>query len=305
MFHFLRLFRPLNLLLIALTQFLVRYCLILPAFQTEKNVTGEFPAHLDKWTFCLLVFSTVLIAAGGNVINDVYDRYIDEKNRPGTNPIGSRISPELARKLFMTLSVFGCLTGFLVALRIGRPGLGLIQVFCAYSLYMYASQYKRKFIIGNILIAFLSALVPLTVALYEPEFYRNIIYVLVYALFAFLISLVREILKDAEDLEGDRQGGCDSIPVRYGLPTTRIIATGLILVTGGVIAYLLYHFFNDNTVVSLFKLEGIFLIPLAGLLYLVLTAKEKSDFHYTSVFAKAYLAIGILSMIPFYFYFLK
>jgi hypothetical protein len=58
-------------------------------------------------------------------------------------------------------------------------------------------------------------------------------------------------------------------------------------------------------VVSLFKLEGIFLIPLAGLLYLVLTAKEKSDFHYTSVFAKAYLAIGILSMIPFYFYFLK
>lgn len=300
-----RLFRPINLLLIVITQFLVRYCLILPAFLTEQHITGEYPAHLDKLYFSLLVLSTILIAAAGNVINDVYDQAIDELNRPGTNQVGVSISPENARRLFLWLSVLGCLCGLVVAWKIGKPVLALVQVFSAYSLYMYASLYKRKFLLGNLLIALLSALVPITIALFEPEFYRNIIYVLIYALFAFLITLIRELLKDAEDIEGDRLGGCDSLPVRYGLPTTRFVVFALTIFTGGTIGYLLYHFFEGNSVISLLRLEGIFLLPLAGLCYLILTAREKSDFHYASLFAKGYLALGILSMIPFYYFFLR
>lgn len=305
MLQTIRIFRPFNLLMIALTQVLVRYCLILPAFLTEQHITGEYPAHLDRWLFGLLVLSTVLIAAGGYVINDLHDQAIDEINRPGTNPVGKHIDPGMARKLFIGLLSAGCLAGLWVAIRIGKPGLVLIQCFCAYSLYMYATQYKRSFLIGNLLIAILSGLVPLTVAFFEPEFYRNIIYVLVYGLFAFLISLVREILKDAEDVEGDRAGSCNSIPVRYGLKTARIISSLLIVFSASMIGFFLYRFFKGNTVVSLFKLEGLFLIPLAGLLYLVLTARDPRDFHYASLFTKAYLLLGMLSMIPFYYYFLK
>ena len=117
---FLKLIRWQNLLMIAITQFLVRYCLIMPAFTVEYKVINVFPEHLDKLQFLLLVASTLLIAAGGYIINDIQDIFIDKINKPGKNKVNNGISEAFARKLYYSLSTLGVVCGFIIALRIEK-----------------------------------------------------------------------------------------------------------------------------------------------------------------------------------------
>ena len=214
--NLIRLIRLPNLLIIAFTQFLVRYCLILPAFLTEQKITSELPPHLDKLQFILLVASTLLIAAGGYIINDVNDIDIDDVNNPGKNIIGKSINENVAQIIYYSITGLGVLLGFWIAFQIGKLSLGTIPLFCALSLYMYSTFYKKRLYSGNIIVSVLAALSVLIVGLYEPEFYRNIIYLLYYSLFAFQMTLIREIIKDAEDIEGDERAhmnaaGCSQV----------------------------------------------------------------------------------------------
>src|SRR6185436_4550665 len=124
----------------------------------------------------------------------------DEVNKPGKNVIGKLISPAAGRNLFYSLSGIGIVIGFFLASRIGKPVMGFVFIFAAVSLYLYSSSFKRKLLSGNIIISVLCSLSLLVVGLFESEFYANIIYLLIYASFAFLITLVREIVKDMEDL---------------------------------------------------------------------------------------------------------
>lgn len=291
--------------MIALTQFLVRYCLIIPAFLTEKSITGEMPAHLSKLNFLLLVISTILIAAGGYILNDVHDTDIDEFNKPGKNVIGKKISERIALNIYYSFSAIGLLLAVIVAFKIDRLSLAAIPLFCVLSLYMYSTFYKKRFLSGNLIIAILSAISVLIVGLFEPEFYRNIIYLLYYGLFAFLVSLIREIIKDAEDMDGDERAQCKSLPILFGLKKTKVIVVSLIAITLACILYVLYRDFYTNTVISYWNLAGIFALPLLALAYLVISAGSKTDFHYASVFTKAYMLIGILSMAGLWYYFLR
>lgn len=291
--------------MIILTQYLVRYCIILPAFETESIITGEYPSHLNEFNFLLLVLSTVLVAAGGYIINDAYDVETDAINKPGKNKIGSLISSKTATTLFLSLSLAGIVIGFYIAWYSGIMIMSGIQVFTAISLWMYASHYKRKFLSGNFLIAILTALSILITGLYEPEFYRNFSYLLIYAIPAFGITLLREMIKDMEDLEGDKQTQCKTIPVRLGLKKTKYLVQILILINVFIIVYVLYKYFYGNIVISLWLLITMFVIPFAALSYLVQNAQEKSDYYYAGVFTKIIMLAGILTMIPFYYYFLR
>jgi 4-hydroxybenzoate polyprenyltransferase len=291
--------------MIALTQFLVRYCLIIPAFLTEKSITGEMPTHLSKLNFVLLVISTILIAAGGYILNDIYDTDIDEFNKPGKNVIGKKISERVAMNIYYSFSAIGLSLAVIVAFNIGKLSLAAIPLFCVLSLYMYSTFYKKRFLSGNLIVAILSALSVLIVGLFEAEFYRNIIYLLYYGLFAFLISLIREIIKDAEDQDGDERAQCKSLPIILGIKKTKIILVSLIIATLAGILYVLYRDFYANTVISYWNLAGIFSLPLLALIYLIITADSKNDFHYASVFTKAYMLIGILSMAGLWYYFLR
>ena len=186
MIKYLRLIRFPNLLIIMLTQVLVRYCLILPAFKTEYFITGIFPKYLSDANFFLLVLSTVLIAAGGYIINDYFDVQTDKINKPGKNIVEISISKVRARNLYFVLSIFGVVLGFYLALQISKPAIGFIPLFSTVSLWMYSSYYKRQLLSGNILISILSALSILIVGLYEPEFYRNFIYLIWFTVSAFI-----------------------------------------------------------------------------------------------------------------------
>ena len=117
MLPWIRIFRLPNLLMIALTQFLVRYCIIMPAYITEYKNTKIFPGHLSHFEFLLLVFATVIIAAAGYVINDVFDVYTDEINKPGKNQISKRISEKTARTISTLFFISGSIIGLMIALR--------------------------------------------------------------------------------------------------------------------------------------------------------------------------------------------
>ena len=301
----LQILRPVNLVIIALTQFLVRYCIIMPAYITEFNNTGEFPQHLSKPEFFILMFATMAIAAGGYIINDVFDIYTDEINKPGKNTVGKTISAQSASITAYVLFAFGSIAGIALGFRENIPVIGFILPFSAVSLYMYSSQFKRRLLSGNIIIALLSALSVLIVALFEPHFYPNIIFVLIYAVFAFIISLIREIIKDAEDIDGDERSQCKTFPIRFGIPKTKILVGILIAFNLTVICYFLAKYFYHNSVISFWYLAGIFIVPFIALGYLISSAETKKDFHYASVFAKIVMLYGLLTMIPFYWYFLK
>ncbi len=301
----LRILRPVNLVIIALTQFLVRYCIIMPAFITEFNNTGAFPPHLSKIEFFLLLFATMAIAAGGYIINDVFDIHIDNVNKPGKNIIGKKISIQAASLTAYSLFFLGSIIGIILAIRVNATAMGFVLPFSAVSLYMYSSHFKRRLITGNMIIALLSALSVLIVALFEPHFYPNIIFVLIYAVFAFIISLIREIIKDVEDIEGDERFQCKTFPIRFGIPKTKMLLGILISLNLIVICFFLSRYFYNNSVISFWYLVGIFVIPFIALGYLVWSAETKKDFHYASVFAKLTMMYGILTMVPFYWYFLK
>jgi len=305
MFSILRLIRLPNLLMIALAQILVRYCIIMPAYLAEYHAVGVFPKHQSQIDFSLLVFSTILIAAAGYIINDVFDIYTDAINKPGKNIIGTTISAENGKRWFFLLSSCGILLAVYVAFKAEKLSLAFVQLFTAVSLYMYSSFYQRRFLAGNILIALLTALVTIVPALYEPEFYRNIIFVAIYSCFAFLLTIVREIIKDTEDLDGDEKSQYKTLPIQWGISRVKITLTFLVCGISILLFYFLQKYFYTNTVISFWNLCAICIIPVLALIYLVNTAEEKNDFHLASQYTKVLMLLGTLSMLPFYYFFLR
>ena len=305
MLAYFRLIRVANLLLIALSMFLVRYFLILPAFQFEYVITGEFPAHMDRTHFLLLTAATLLIAAAGNIINDVFDITTDRLNRPGKNIFENKLKPVTGKRAFYILSFAGSSIGGYVGFTTGKPALIFIHGFTAISLWMYSSYYKRKVLSGNFLIALLSMLMVILPGLYEPSYYPNIIYLLFYGLFAFFISFVREIIKDVEDMEGDRSMECNTLPIRLGINWAKGFALFFLAILVALLTAVIYFYFKESTVISWWNLLLIFNLPLIGLGYLIISGSEKKDFYFASIFAKLYMTMGILSIFPFWYYFLR
>ena len=283
----------------------MRYCLIIPAFKTEYFITGVFPTYLTDINFFLLVCSTVIIAAAGYIINDYFDIQEDEINKPGKNIVGKSLSKPMAKNLFFILSSVGVAFGFYVAVKISKPVMGLIPLFSAFSLWMYSSHFKKRLLSGNIIVSLLCALTILIVGLYEPQFYKNFTFLIWFAIPAFILTLIRELIKDMEDINGDEHFQCKTVPIVLGISKTKVMVLFLILLLSSYLSYILYEYFYANTVISFWYLISLFLIPIAGLTYLVITSGEKKDFYYASLSAKIIMLGGIFSMYFFWFYFLK
>ena len=235
----------------------------------------------------------------------MFDIYTDEINKPGKNIIGKKIQESTAKNIYYVLSIAGVIIGIYLAWKIGKPVMAFVQFFAAVSLWIYSSFYKRRFLAGNILISLLTSLSLSVVGLFEPEFYRNFIYLFIYALFAFSVSMIREVIKDMEDVDGDERTQCRTIPVRLGMEKSKKIIYLLIFLTIILIAFILWKFFYTNKVISYWYLFLMFTIPFLALWRLVYSAAEKKDYYYASIFTKGIMAAGILSMIPFYYYFLR
>lgn len=270
MLTFFKLIRLPNLLIMAFTQYMVRWCLLIPALELKRHDLdfSLLEKQMSEIDFFLLVLSTMMIGAAGYIINDYFDVRIDEVNRPATNLVGKTIKRRVAIASHMTLNVIGAGLGIWLSWKYGIFRLGaFVYITAPALLWFYSTNLKRQFLIGNFVIALLSAIVPIIVVLFEiPAIYRtfpelvksgylrldDVLYLtLIFSLFAFVISLLREIIKDTEDYEGDLAYGCKTMPIVLGIAPAKWIMSGLCVFVIVMIGWVQYNEMNPLTTVTL------------------------------------------------------
>ena len=250
-FGFLKLTRFWNLLIIALAQYFAAHFLI------------GYPVITDIHLFTLAM-STVIIAAGGYIINDYYDIKIDLINKPDRVVIGKEVARRYALLFHSLLCMAGVALGFLLNWKIG-----VINFFCAFLLWWYSND-----------------LVNVMYHIHHPI-------VTIYALFAFAMTLVREIVKDAEDLKGDNTFGCKSLPIIWGLRRTKFFIYFLLLLFF-ISVIEINQFFAQLPMYYFFTF---LFVPLVLLVVWLVRADTTKDFHRISQWCKVIMLLGISSMI--------
>lgn|SRR5690606_7934698 len=293
---FLRLIRYQNLLLIILTQVLIKYALF---------ETFGIEITLNAFGFFLLCFSTICIAAAGNIINDINDIETDRINKPHKQIIGKKISEKTALTYYIIFSITGVAIGFYLSNLIGRPGFSALFIIISALLYLYATHLKNIMLIGNILVSSLVAMTVIIMGLFEllPAITpsnrqtQSIIFAILldYAFYAFLINWLREMVKDQQDIKGDYNTGRNTIPVALGQARANkfIFAIGLIPVFA--IIYYMYSYLFNNLFAVLYAL----ILILGPLLYfqsVILTAKNRNQYARLSLLLKIIMITGLASI---------
>lgn len=268
---FLKVTRVWNLIILGLSQYFTATMLI-----SSDNL-------LDPRLF-LLVVSTCLVAAGGYIINDYYDIKIDLVNKPERVVIGHGITRRYALLFHTLLTISGIIIGAFLNWKIGA-----INFAAGFLLWWYSNDLKRQPFIGNFVVGILTGA---SILMVDSLYHSGNTLIYIYASFAFFISLIREIIKDMEDLKGDNTFGCRTLPIVWGLRKTKFLIYLLILVFSG--AVLLINFFYVN--LPLWYFGVCLFIPLLWLLYQLVKADTRRDFAWLSNFCKMILLLGVLSM---------
>jgi 4-hydroxybenzoate polyprenyltransferase len=292
---------------------LMRYAVLAPVISKIgviliKGNGEEIPMSLQfPWyDFVLLVAATVLLTAGGYVINDYFDIKTDLINK-GKVIVGTKIPRRKAMMWHSILNIAGVAAGFYISYEAGYIWLGTMFLAVSGLLYFYSASYKRQFLIGNIIVALLTAMVPMLVVFYEwPALYKYytinairlprinfiIFWVGGFAFFAFLTNLIREIIKDIEDFEGDTAYGRNTVPVVIGVLSSKIVSICLITVTI-IMLYLVWHFFINDTITLIYLTVAI-VLPLLFVIYKLLVSSEKKQLHSASRIMKIVMLTGVL-----------
>lgn len=292
----------------------MRYAVIEPVISKINVVlsggTGELTPLVLKfpwYDFLILVIATLFITAGGYVINDYFDIKTDLINR-GEVIVGTRIPRRQAMKWHNILNIAGVAAGFYISWKSGYFWMGILFLIVSGLLYFYSASYKRQFLIGNLVVAVLTAMVPMLVVFYEwPALYRyyavnavtapnlGIIFSWVggFALFAFLTTLIREIIKDIEDFEGDMAYGRNTIPIVTGILMAKIISIALIVITVALL-YLIWHFFFLNDKITLIYISITVVLPLFYVIYQLITSSDRRQLHSASRLMKIIQFAGVI-----------
>lgn len=273
---FLRLIRWPNLLIIIFTQYLAKVFLVGPAYYWKNHL-------LDTNQF-LITLSTVTIAAAGYIINDYFDVKIDLVNKPDSVIIGRLIKRRWAMIIHQTLNILGVLIGLLVSIKVFI--VNLIAVTC---LWFYAERFKRLAFVGNFLVAGLTGASLVVMAVYYPG---SDLLINIYAVFAFGITLIREVIKDMEDVPGDKKYGCRTIPIIWGIPKTKRFVYFLILGFVLLVLFIGWRLQNER-VMTIFLLLG---IPVGWMVIKLYRADRKAHYNFLSQFCKVIMVLGICSM---------
>jgi 4-hydroxybenzoate polyprenyltransferase len=268
---FLRLTRVWNLLILALSQYFTAVMLI-------------SPAKVFDLRFFLLATATGLIAAAGYIINDYYDIKIDLVNKPERVVIGKGITRRYALLFHTVLSLVGIAIGLFLDWRIGA-----INFASVFLLWWYSNDLKRQPFIGNVVVGLLTAMGIIIVdALYRTG--NSLIFI--YASFAFFMTLIREIIKDMEDLKGDDTFGCKTLPIIWGIRKTKFFIYGIVLIFT-VTVILLNTFFAQ---LPLYYFLVFLFAPLLWLVIQLIRSDTKKDFGWLSNFCKVIMLLGVFSM---------
>ncbi len=310
---FLRLVRWPNLVIIAATQMLFYFTMIFPFYGNYEDAYSPFTGTY----FILLVFSSLLIAAAGNIINDYFDLNIDEINKPEKKIIDKHIKRRWAIVLHILFSGTAVLIGFYIDFNTPVFWLGLSNLGCAFLLFAYSISLKKKLLIGNILVSLLTAWVILVCFLcyyrsfgcsscepfeWQAEMRRFVRISLLYAAFAFVISLIREVVKDMEDMDGDARYGCKTIPIAWGIPASKVFVAVWLVVLIGMITVVQVYVLLLGWYWSAAYCIMLIILPLLWILRKLFTAQAPKDYHQLSKVIKLVMVTGLLSMVFFKIY---
>lgn len=324
---FIKLIRLPNLLIIVLTQYVVRYAIIYPFLAINSIALRMSEIH-----FFLLSLSTVMIAAAGYIINDYFDTKVDRVNRPDKILVGKYIKRRFCMGSHLVISGLAILIAGFVAYKIGNIKLVVIQFISVGALWYYSVSFKKQVIIGNVVVALLAALVPFVAGLYElmlqhqfaddtcnslifyleegtsfedvqfilSDILQNVlVWVVGLSVFAFLSTMLREIIKDIEDYEGDKKYESNTLAVVHGKEKAKRVSQGLVVIMMLFLGYLQYQQLKSNDTTSFIYFMFALQAPLGYLFYQLQQAKEKADYSKLSRNTKLFMLSGILYTLVF------
>jgi 4-hydroxybenzoate polyprenyltransferase len=271
-----RISRPINLVMVAFAQLMTAYFLV------ETTPIG-LPV-LQDFRLYLLVLSTVIITAAGYMINDYYDVKIDYVNRPDQVVVGKSIKRRMVIFMHSILNFKAIWLGYLVS-----PRIAVINFIAAFLLWLYSNRLKRSPFIGNLTVAVLTGFSIYLVAYF---YQKSELLVLTYAIFAFFLNLIREIIKDIEDRPGDRKHGCRTLPIVIGFRKTKQV---IFVIAFAFVCAILFVTFKINNPI-LFIYFGILGIAFMWFMRKIYLADRKDHFTELSTIAKILMLVGTLSM---------
>ena len=288
---------------------LTRYCILLPVYHAQ-----DAPLQMPAAQFALLILATLLIGAGGYIVNDILDIAMDGTNKPGINTVGTDFPESSAWKVYYALSIAGVSLGTLVSLLAGKVELGILFLVIATALYYYSLKYKYLPFWGNLTVSLLTAMTVIIVWLFEffhlkaapatfvtisTSFGRINHLVFGYAFLAFSFSMIREIIKDTQDRIGDARFGCRTLPILLGEKRTRWLIFAMLAFSLVVLAVIQSVIFERYLFTSL-TLGLVSLVAIYAMIRLA-SAKGEPDYGHLSLVSKVMLTGGLLSMIFFWF----
>ena len=311
---FLRLMRWPNLAFIAITQWLFYFCVI-ESLQAEKTSSLQPSQHL---LFYLLMTASVLIAAGGYIINDYFDMHIDAVNKPDKVVVDKVVKRRWAILWHLVFSFSGVLLSLYISYKTGTWIIVIANIFCVLLLWFYSTTFKKKLLSGNIIISALTAWVIIVVYFfagaaiinyngwhigkYSFDIKKLYKFTILYAGFAFIVSLIREVVKDLEDMHGDARYQCKTMPIEWGVPATKVFAAVWIIVCCAALAIVQLYAWQSGWWFSAVYCIILIILPFIYILRELYKAVIPADYHRLSSYIKVVMLTGILSMIFFKFY---
>lgn len=303
---FFKLIRWPNLVFIVLTQVVFEFCIYRAVY------AGNIPDH-NTFQFVLLVAASVFIAAAGYIINDYFDINIDLVNKPDKMILDRKLSRRWALAWHLGLSAAGIICTALAVNVFARWYLVIANLVCVILLWFYSARFKKDLLIGNIIVSLLTAWTIIIIFLSkyslqhafnhtDPGQIRLFRFAILYAGFAFIISLIREAVKDIEDMPGDEKFGCKTMPIVWGINATKVYVTvwlTILIIMLLVIQFYVLQFRWWWAVVYCFVA---IVLPLLYIFKKLLSAQSTSDYHQLSSYTKMAMLTGILSMLLFYIY---
>lgn len=286
------------------------YCILKPIFSG-----ADFKNNIHGIYFLLITFSYVLIAAAGYIINDYFDLNIDLINKPDKVIISRIISRRRALLWHIILSSLAIGCSFYVDVKTGSKVAGLSALACVILLFFYSTTLKKKFLIGNVLVSAITAWSVIVLTLLEGtkffmaearlgnlEIDKIFRLTVLYTGFAFIVSLIREVVKDMEDIEGDRKYGCKTMPIVWGINASKVFVAVWLIVLISILAMNQVYVMQFRWWISIIYAIILIIVPLLLIFKKLFGAKNAEDFHKLSSMLKIVMLTGILSMAFFRIY---
>ncbi len=311
---FFQLIRWPNLVFIAITQLLFHFFVVVPS---ANGSFYTFPLRLTTPLFYILCFASICIAAGGYIINDYFDINIDQVNKPHKMVVGKKISRRMALVWHLGISLLGLILSVYVSYKLSNWLIAIANFGCIIMLWYYSTSYKRQLLIGNVLISALTAWVILVLLVAEvPGWWSGQLASeaqkitvarlsrigVLYAAFAFILTLIREVIKDMEDMEGDRKEGCKTMPLKWGIPASKVFVGVWMVVLLAALIITQVYVVQFGWWLSASYIFIFVVLPLLYIFKLLTVATVATDFANLSKKIKWVMLSGILSMAFFMLY---